>query len=152
MLFEPLVDVYGLPVCAPKLARRPLASPADIAQHVLIAVEAQPGSWPAWLKNAGLADLKPKGALWVGSVPAALEAAEHGLGVALAMYPLINSRKGFGDTLIAPFAPPKTSMETIYLVTRPQQRRTKRIIAFRRWISGAVARASTMQSSSHQLR
>ena len=150
--FEPLVSVYGLPVYSPKSARHLLKAPTDLAQHVLIAVEAQPGSWPAWLKNAGLADLKPKRVLWVGSVPAALEAAEHGLGVALAMYPLINSRKGFGDTLIAPFAPPKTSMETIYLVTRPQQSRTKRIVAFRRWISGAVARASTMQSSPHDLR
>lgn len=150
--FEPLVDVYGLPVYAPKSARHLLRAPTDLAQHVLIAVEAQPGSWPAWFKCAGLDDLKPKGVLWVGSVPTALEAAEHGLGVALAMYPLINSRKGFGDTLVAPFAPPKTSMETIYLVTRPQQSRTKRITAFRRWISGAVARASTKQSSAHELR
>ncbi|MEQ1649952.1 MAG: LysR substrate-binding domain-containing protein [Hyphomicrobiaceae bacterium] len=150
--FEPLLEVYGLPVYAPKLTRHLLKVPTDLAHHMLIAVEAQPWSWPTWFKNAGFDDIKPKGVLWVGSVPAALEAAEHGLGVALAMFPLINSRKSFGDTLIAPFAPPKTSMETIYLVTRPQQSRTKRIVAFRRWISGAVARASTKQSSPHDLR
>lgn len=144
--FEPLVDVYGMPVCTPKLAGRQLKRPSDFAQQVLICVEAQPHSWTRWFESVGLKGLKPKSELWVGSVPAALEAAEHGLGIALAMHPLINSRKGFGDTLVAPFVPAEVRMETLYLVTRPHQKSTKRIASFRRWVTGAVARASSVQS------
>lgn len=143
---EPLVEAYGVPVCAPALALRRLEAPADLSRQVLIHVAAQPRAWSSWLDAAGLSGLKPKAELWVGSVPAALEAAEHGLGVALAIHPLINSRKGFGDTLVAPLEVPMIRMETVYLVTRPRHKHLKHITAFRRWIAGAVARASSAKA------
>ena len=99
---EPLVDVGSLPVCAPQL-RRSLRAPPDLAKATLIHVSAQPRAWPAWFADIGAADITPAAHLWFDSVPAALEAAEQGLGVALAMNPLIRGRKGFGRTLVAPF-------------------------------------------------
>ena len=140
--FEPLVDVRGLPVCAPALIKGGLRSPEDLARQVLIHLTSQPRAWPAWLKEAGIPQLTPRGHLWLDSVPAMLEAAEQGLGVTLAMAPLIKARPGFGRKLVTPFELPVSRMETIYLVSRTEQARDRRIGALRRWIVDAVGRAS----------
>jgi LysR family glycine cleavage system transcriptional activator len=141
--FEPLVEVRGLPVCAPALAKAGLRSAEDLSRQVLIHLTTQPRAWPAWLKEAGLSQLQPRGHLWLDSVPAMLEAAEQGLGVTLAMAPLIQSRPGFGRKLMAPIAFTPARGETIYLVSRTEQARDRRIAALRRWIVEAVARASS---------
>lgn len=140
--FEPLVEVRGLPVCTPGLAKGGLRTPADLSGQVLIHLTTQPRGWPSWLKAAGLPNLQPRGHLWLDSVPAMLEAAEQGLGVTLAMAPLIRARPGFGRKLVAPFEfmPPRG--ETIFLVSRSEQARDRRIAAVRRWIVEAVKKAS----------
>ena len=74
-------------------------------------------------------------------VPAMLEAEEQGLGVTLAMAPLIKARPGFGKKLVAPFEVAASHTETIYLVSRTEQARDRRIGALRRWIIDAVGRA-----------
>jgi LysR family transcriptional regulator, glycine cleavage system transcriptional activator len=140
--FEPLVAVHGLPVCAPALVKAGLRSPKDLSREVLIHLTTQPRAWPAWLKEAGIPEITSRGHLWLDSVPAMLEAAEHGLGVTLAMAPLIKARPGFGKKLVAPFAFEAAPSETIYLVSRTEQARDRRIAAVRRWIVEAVARAS----------
>ncbi len=140
--FEPLIDVRGLPVCAPALIKGGLRSPQDLARQVLIHLTSQPRAWPAWLNEAGIPQLTPRGHLWLDSVPAMLEAAEQGLGVTLAMAPLIKARPGFGRKLVTPFELPVSRMETIYLVSRTEQARDRRIGALRRWIVDAVGRAS----------
>jgi LysR family glycine cleavage system transcriptional activator len=140
--FEPLIEVRGLPVCAPALIKAGLRTPADLSRQVLIHLTTQPRGWPAWLEQAGLPQLIPRGHLWLDSVPAMLEAAEHGLGVTLAMAPLIKARPGFGKKLVAPFDVKASPAETIYLVSRTEQARDRRIGALRRWIVDAVGRAS----------
>src|SRR5215470_3272170 len=140
--FEPLVEVKGLPVCTPALARAGLRRPQDLSGQVLIHLTTQPRAWPAWLKEAGLPQLAPRGHLWLDSVPAMLEAAEQGLGVTLAMAPLIRARPGFGKKLVAPFDFTPARGETIWLVTRTEQARDRRIAAVRRWIAEAVRKAS----------
>ena len=140
--FEPLVEVQGLPVCAPALIKGGLRRPEDLARQVLIHLTTQPRSWPAWLEEAGIPQLTPRGHLWLDSVPAMLEAAEQGLGVTLGMAPLIKARPGFGKKLVAPFDVPVSRMETIYLVSRTEQARDRRIGALRRWIVEAVGRAN----------
>ena len=115
--------------------------PEDLSRQVLIHLTTQPRAWPAWLKEAGLPQLQPRGHLWLDSVPAMLEAAEQGLGVTLAMAPLIRSRPGFGKKLVAPLAFTPARGETIYLVSRTEQARDRRIAALRRWIAEAVTRA-----------
>jgi LysR family glycine cleavage system transcriptional activator len=140
--FEPLVEVRGLPVCAPALIKGGLCNPQGLSREVLIHLTSQPRAWPTWLAQAGIPNLTPRGHLWLDSVPAMLEAAEHGLGVTLAMAPLIKARPGFGKKLVAPFDVASRSAETIYLVSRTEQARDRRIGALRRWIVDAVARAS----------
>src|SRR5437899_735264 len=140
--FEPLVEVRGLPVCTPALVKAGLRTPKDLSGAVLIHLTTQPRAWPPWLKEAGLSQLQPRGHLWLDSVPAMLEAAEQGLGVTLAMAPLIRARPGFGKKLVAPFGFMPARGETIYLVTRVEQARDRRIGAVRRWIVEAVKKAS----------
>lgn len=140
--FEPLVEVRGVPVCTPALARNGLRRLEDLSGQVLIHITTQPRAWPAWLKAAGLPQLQPRGHLWLDSVPAMLEAAEQGVGVTLAMAPLIRARPGFGKKLIAPFDFMPARGETIYLVSRSEQVRDRRIAAVRRWIVEAVKKAS----------
>src|SRR5260221_12199952 len=139
--FEPLVAVSGLAVCAPALIKAGLRNPEDLSRQVLIHLTTQPRGLPVWLKEAGHPDLVPRGHLWLDSVPAMLEAAEHRLGVTLAMAQLIKARPGFGKRLVAPFAFEGTYHETIYLVSRTEQARDRRIGAVRKWIMEAVARA-----------
>jgi LysR family glycine cleavage system transcriptional activator len=139
--FEPLVQIKGLPVCAPALIKGGLQKPTDLSREILIHLTTQPRAWPAWLKEAGLPQLEPRGHLWLDSVPAMLEAAEQGLGVTLGMSPLIKARPGFGKRLVAPFAFEPVHSETIYLVSRTEQARDRRIGAVRRWIAEAVGRA-----------
>jgi LysR family glycine cleavage system transcriptional activator len=139
--FEPLVEVTGLPVCAPALIKSGLRKLEDLSRQVLIHLTSQPRAWPAWLNEAGIAELTPRGHLWLDSVPAMLEAAEQGLGVTLAMAPLIKARPGFGKKLVAPFDVAASHTETIYLVSRTEQARDRRIGALRRWIIDAVGRA-----------
>ena len=139
--FEPLVAVKLSPVCAPALIKGGLKTPADLSRAVLIHLTTQPRGWPVWLKEAGLPQLAPRGHLWLDSVPAMLEAAEQGLGVTLAMSPLIKAWPGFGKRLLAPFAFEGAHSETIYLVSRTEQARDRRIAALRRWIAEAVGGA-----------
>jgi LysR family transcriptional regulator, glycine cleavage system transcriptional activator len=139
--FEPLIEVKGLPVCAPALIKGGLRKPEDLSRQVLIHLTSQPRAWPVWLKEAGIPQMTPRGHLWLDSVPAMLEAAEHGLGLTLAMAPLIKARPGFGKKLVAPFDLETSPSETIYLVSRTEQARDRRIGALRRWIVDAVDRA-----------
>jgi LysR family transcriptional regulator, glycine cleavage system transcriptional activator len=138
--FEPLIEVKGLPVCAPALIKGGLRKPEDLSRQVLIHLTSQPRAWPVWLKEAGIPQMTPRGHLWLDSVPAMLEAAEHGLGLTLAMAPLIKARPGFGQKLVAPFDIETSPTETIYLVSRTEQARDRRIGALRRWIVDAVDR------------
>src|SRR5436190_9705778 len=139
--FEPLIEVKGLPVCAPALIKGGLRKPEDLSRQVLIHLTSQPRAWPVWLKAAGISEMTARGQLWLDSVPAMLEAAEQGLGVTLAMAPLIKARPGFGKKLVAPFDVDSSPTETIYLVSRTEQARDRRIAALRRWIVDAVDRA-----------
>jgi LysR family transcriptional regulator, glycine cleavage system transcriptional activator len=134
--FEPLVEVRGLPVCAPALIKGGLRNPQDLSRQVLIHLTTQPHAWPAWLKQAGIPQMIARGQLWLDSVPAMLEAAEQGLGVTLAMAPLIRARPGFGKKLVAAFDIAASPTETIYLVSRTEQARDRRIGALRRMDRG----------------
>jgi LysR family transcriptional regulator, glycine cleavage system transcriptional activator len=137
---EPVLSVRGLPVCSPALGKDGLRKPRDLTRSVLIHVTQQSHAWSQWLADVGERDLTPRGELWFDTVPAALEAAEHGLGITLAMDPLVRAHKGFGRTLIAPFNTRSSQSQTLYLVTRPERSHEKSIEEFRGWLMDTVTR------------
>jgi LysR family glycine cleavage system transcriptional activator len=133
--------------------------PEELDRQVRIGIGDDLPEWPrdamgpiGWTQHAGQRAGAPasgrnsandpaRGQLWLDSVPAMLEAAEQGLGVTLAMAPLIKARPGFGKKLVAAFDIAASPTETIYLGSRTEQARDRRIGALRRWIVDAVNRA-----------
>jgi LysR family transcriptional regulator, glycine cleavage system transcriptional activator len=133
---EKLLDVRSLPVCAPSLnkGKNAIRTPTDLSKHTLINVSLQPNRWALWLDAAGVPDLKPRREIWFDNVSLALEAAEQGLGVALAMDPIIKATPGFGKTLTTPLPVGGEKPLTYYLVSRPEQKDDSLLLAFRRWL------------------
>ncbi len=112
-----LLDVRGLPVCAPQLQAR-LARPTDLVRHTLIHNAARSRSWSEWLALAGCPGLEPAGVLSFDSMADALEAAAAGHGVALAFEPLIWDTQ-VGSRLVRAFSDGPALGSSYYLVHRP---------------------------------
>jgi LysR family glycine cleavage system transcriptional activator len=139
--FDPLLEVHSVAVCAPRLARQ-LRTPADLVKLPLIHLTVQRNAWPAWLDEAGVHRAESQGDLWFDNVLSALDAARCGLGVALAMHPLIGAHRELGRSLVEPFDVPPGRGERFYLVYRSEQARTRRIATLRRWLNQAVQAAT----------
>jgi len=135
---EPLLETCRMPVAAPSIAAT-LATPADLAGQTLIHVTSAPDAWAAWFRAAGLEVESPAGEIWVESGAAAIEAAEHGLGIALPLFPLVQLRPGFGQTIVAPFAI-ESSPQMMFFVTRPEHTHDRQVDAFRRFVFELVER------------
>jgi LysR family transcriptional regulator, glycine cleavage system transcriptional activator len=86
--YRKLLDVRPVPICTPRLCDQ-LGVPSDLARQTLIHVSTMPDSWPRWLEAVGCAELRAKRDLTFDSVPASLEAAARGRGVAMAMDPIV---------------------------------------------------------------
>ena len=111
---EGAVRLFGermMPVVSPQLVRRggtPLASPADLARHVLLHLDDPEGrtpwlEWSVWLAANGQPGLKTAGALRFKLYDQVIQAAVAGQGVALGRVPLIAEHLRDGR-LVAPFA------------------------------------------------
>lgn len=138
---EPLLDLAPRPVMSPALVKQGLTRPEDLAGHTLIHIKAAPDAWANWFRGAGLTMPEGAGEIWVETGAAALEAAEHGVGVALPVFPLAQLRPGFGQTVVAPFDIEGPKM-TVYFVTRHEHTHDRRVEAFRAWLFEIVARVT----------
>jgi DNA-binding transcriptional LysR family regulator len=89
-----LAGEHIAPVCSPEYLRearrekRPLAKPADLRHHVLLALHDPNGRWPwlswaAWLEAMHVEDFVPLGTLAYDQHDQVIQAAMHGQGVAL---------------------------------------------------------------------
>ncbi len=126
----------SFPVASPDLlAGRPLRVPADLAWHTLLHVEAAPRrqDWPRWLALAGQPRLKPARQLAFGSSAQALDAACHGLGVAVGHRPFVAEDIARGR-LVAPFAEVVPGEGAYYLVSRRDLAESPKVRAFRLWL------------------
>lgn len=130
----------SFPVASPALLQgRPLRSVADLARHTLLHVEAVPRrqDWTRWLALAGEARLKPARQLAFGSSAQALDAACHGLGVAVGHRPFVADDIARGR-LVAPFAEVVPGEGAYYLVARRDLAEAPKVRAFRRWLLQAA--------------
>lgn len=105
-----LMKMEVLPVCAPALLRdrtRPLASPEDLAHHVLL--EYEPATlnpawldWTGWCRTLHMPQPQPTGMLRFSHYDQVIEAAIESAGVALGRFPHLMRylREGL---LVAPF-------------------------------------------------
>ena len=147
---EGAVRLFGermMPVVSPKLVRRaatPLASPTDLAHHVLLHLDDPEGrtpwlEWNIWLAANGQPGLKPAGALRFKLYDQVIQAAVAGQGVALGRVPLIAEHLR-DRRLIAPFAKRYDSARGYYAVVAPHATERADVIAFVAWLRDEAAR------------
>ena len=129
-----------MPVASPALLRRqPLATPADLGNHVLLHYERPDGgapwlSWNAWLEVMKLPPLaSSRGALHLTQYDQVIRAAVDGQGVAIATTPLVKDliRKG---RLVAPLKQRAASARAYYAVVAPAAARRPEVEAFVQWL------------------
>jgi LysR family glycine cleavage system transcriptional activator len=141
-----IFGVSYVAVCSPVLLRgkRPLRTPADLARHTLIHDDTIPDlrerpSWEEWLKAAGVEGVDATRGPHFSDAGLALEAAMDGLGVALALKPLVSADVAAGRLAI-PFPVAVPSRHAYYLVSSPAIAERPAVAAFRQWLL-AEARA-----------
>ncbi|MBK6866068.1 MAG: transcriptional regulator GcvA [Ideonella sp.] len=133
------------PVCAPallSLPRKPLATPQDLAHHVLLHFGADDSdlpsaSWTVWTEAMGLPHLKPAGSLRFSQYDQVIQAAVEGQGVALAIGPLVRRHLRQGR-LVALFEQRFASPRGYYLATSARGRQRAEVRAFVAWLLEAA--------------
>ncbi|HYC36717.1 MAG TPA: transcriptional regulator GcvA [Usitatibacter sp.] len=112
-----------VPVCSPRLLRgaRPLREPADLRHHVLlhddtVIDEGARPSWDDWLEAVGVKGVDASRGPRFSDASLAFEAALEGMGVALAMKPLVRSDIEEGR-LVMPFDIAAPASYSYWLVT-----------------------------------
>lgn len=132
-------------VCSPRLltSKRPLRTPRDVGRHALIHDETIPDAalrptWDAWLQRAAVTGVDATRGLRFGNSTLALQAAVDGLGVALAMRPLIEGDLASGR-LVAPFDIAVASVYAYFLTAPEPAAERQAIKAFRAWLLDVTA-------------
>ncbi|MBL0143293.1 MAG: transcriptional regulator GcvA [Betaproteobacteria bacterium] len=140
LLFRP----YYVPVCSPKLLGRgpPLRKPADLRLHTLIHDDSSPGDeerpgWEEWLAITGAKGVDASRGPRFSNASLVHEAAIDGVGVALALRPLVDSDIEEGR-LVVPIERAVPTRFAYYLVTPEALIAHPAANTFRRWL-GAQA-------------
>lgn len=131
-----LMDLRAIPLASPAIAGS-LNGPQDLAGATLIHIASRPSGWPDWLAAQGLSGLMGASSISVDTMPAALDLAAHGRGVALGLAPLIFDAPQM-DKLVVPFPSKSVSAGTYFLVHRRHDRANPAIQAFVRWLRAAI--------------
>ncbi len=137
---DEVFEASYIPVCSPKFlkGRHPLRSPEDLRFHTLIhddtvADESARTSWGDWLEAAGVEGLDTSRGPHFSDASLALEAALEGLGVALAIKPLLAAEIEAGR-LVVPFGLSQPARFAYYLVTPEPFVERPQAVAFRQWL------------------
>jgi LysR family glycine cleavage system transcriptional activator len=129
-----------VPVCSPKLVRGPnaLKKPVDLRHHTLLHDDtvfdegARP-TWGAWLEAVGMDDIDAARGPHFSDASLSFEAALEGLGVALAMKPLVRAEIEAGR-LVMPFDISAPAAYSYYLVTPEGGPPGGSVDSFRDWL------------------
>lgn len=143
-LFQPSY----VPVCSPKLLGRgpPLHRPSDLRNHTLIHDDSSPGDeerpgWDEWLEIAGAKGVDGTRGPRFSNASLVHEAAMDGLGVALALRPLVDSDIEEGR-LVVPIERAVPTQFAYYLVTPESLIAHPAASTFRRWLMAQAERQS----------
>jgi LysR family glycine cleavage system transcriptional activator len=147
--FRPLLAERLRPLCSPALAHAlGLRTLRDLSRTTLIH-STNAVTWTDYLRQLGLADLRPANELWLDRSSMAIEAAVSGQGIILEGEILVEQELRDG-TLIAPFNDDICSIvATSYYLVRPKGFRSgSRIAAFEKWLQSALDDANFMKQRS----
>jgi len=134
-----------VPVCSPKLLKgeHPLRKPEDLRFHTLlhddtVVEEGARPSWSDWLEAVGVGDVDASRGPHFSDASLALDAAIEGLGVTLAMKPLVRPDIEAGR-LAMPFDITSPTSYSYYLLTPEDDMGRESVSAFREWILAEAA-------------
>lgn len=129
------------PVCSPRLltGEKPLKTPADLAHHPLLQVSGLTANdWNDWLHAAGQPPLTTKGPrLTFDLAMMAVQTAIDGQGVCIGRSTYVDDDLRAGR-LVAPFDLRLKSDSGFYFVTPHENANSKKVVAFRQWLSQVV--------------
>lgn len=142
---DELFSALYVPVCGPKLLRgeHPLRKPADLRFHTLlhddtVVEEGVRPNWHDWLDAVGVQGVDASRGPHFSDASLALEAAIEGMGVTLAMKPLVRSEIEAGR-LVVPFDITAPAAFSYYLVTPETSAQNPGVAAFREWLLAEAA-------------
>lgn len=129
-----------VPVCSPKLLKgeHPLRKPDDLRYHTLlhddtVIEEGARPSWTDWLQSVGVTDIDATRGPHFSDAALALDAAVEGMGVTLAIKPLLTTEIQ-AKRLVVPFDIRASTGYAYYLVTPEAQSENRALSAFRTWL------------------
>ncbi len=142
---DELFSAVYVPVCSPKLLRgdHPLRKPEDLRFHTLlhddtVVEEGVRPDWNDWLRAVGVKGIDGERGPHFSDASLALEAAIEGMGVTLAMKPLVRSEIE-ARRLVVPFDIAAPTAYSYYLVTPETGAASPSVAAFREWLLESVA-------------
>lgn len=140
----PLISVSGRPIASPRyLETAPkLDRLEDFNRHALIHVRQNEAAWRQWYAGHGGETLRSTRNLNFDSLLGSLDAVKRGLGVGLAMHPLIESYPGFGSDFVPVFDALEAQSRDYYFVCRTPIRSDKKIRSVLAWLEAALGRLS----------
>jgi LysR family glycine cleavage system transcriptional activator len=129
------------PVCSPALltGKRPLRSPEDLRDHVLLHTSnANADDWRLWLTAAGLpANISRQPGLTFDLILMTVQAALDGIGVAMGRTSYVEADIAKGG-LVVPFKITLPANAGFYLVCPEASADTPKLAAFRQWLVASV--------------
>lgn len=149
---DEVFSVDYVPVCSPKLIKgeHALRTPEDLRFHTLLHDDtvyegtARP-SWDDWLEAANVRGLDTQRGPHFSDASLALEAAIEGVGVALAIKPLLCADIEAGR-LAVPFDLPLPARWAYFLVSPESVADDPAVIVFREWILGEASHAKRVEA------
>ncbi|HET9650918.1 MAG TPA: transcriptional regulator GcvA [Usitatibacter sp.] len=140
MVVDQVFSARYVPVCSPRLlkGKHAIRTPADLPQHTLlhddtVIEEGARPTWGDWFEKAGVDGVDANRGTHFSDASLALEAAIEGMGVALAMRPLVSAEVDAGR-LVVPFDIAAETKYSFYLVSPEAALNNRSVAAFREWL------------------
>lgn len=141
-----LMEETLIPACAPKLLEKnPITGPADLLTRPLLHLETRADAWDRWLRLHGEDPPATLGGMQFDQFAAMIQAAIHGIGIALLPLYLIERDLAEG-TLVSAYGGPVTSIGSYYLVSPRNRADHPPLARFRNWLQGQLAEPETAPS------
>jgi LysR family transcriptional regulator, glycine cleavage system transcriptional activator len=128
------------PVCSPELlaGKRPLRTPEDLRDHVLLHTSSNSDDWRQWLTAAGLpSDLSKQPGITFDLILMTVQAAIDGIGVAMGRTSYVQDDIAKGR-LVVPFNIALPADAGFYLVSPEGVAEPPKLKAFRQWLLASV--------------
>jgi len=129
-----------VPVCSPRLLKgeHPLRKPDDLRYHTLlhddtVLEEGARPTWNDWLQSVGVTDIDATRGPHFSDAALALDAAIEGMGVTLAIKPLLATDIQ-AKRLTVPFDIAAPTSYAYYLVTPEANAQNRAVTSFRKWL------------------